>query len=138
MRRILIAEDDLTTRELLCVILQKNGFDVTAVADGNRAWEELDKDDSPDLVILDWYMPGHDGHELCMRIHEQDTDRARYVMILTSCKDANEREAVFACSADDVLTKPFQSDEVIRRIKLGFRILDLEAEVRRLSAERTR
>ena len=59
--RILIAEDDVTSRLILENMLTKWGYDVVTATDGHDAWKKLQKEDSPKLVILDWMMPGMEG-----------------------------------------------------------------------------
>ena len=65
--RILIAEDDATSRIVLATVLTKDGYDVTATDDGGAAWEVLQKPEAPRLAILDLMMPGIDGLELVRR-----------------------------------------------------------------------
>ena len=62
--RILVAEDQPVSRHLLAASLRKWGYDVVAVEDGTRAWATLQSHDAPQLVILDWLMPGMDGVEI--------------------------------------------------------------------------
>ena len=66
--KILVAEDDLTSRTLLKTILTSWGFEVSAVADGEEAWQVLSGASAPRLAILDWMMPGLDGLEVCRRV----------------------------------------------------------------------
>ncbi len=62
---ILIAEDDLTSRTVLESVLNKSGHQVTAVTNGQEAWDVLQQPDAPSLAILDWMMPGLDGSGTC-------------------------------------------------------------------------
>ena len=82
--RILIADDDLTSRTVLTSVLQKLDYNVTALPDGQSAWEALQQNDAPRLVILDWLMPGIDGVELCRRIRSRETDQPPYLILLTT------------------------------------------------------
>ena len=61
--KILIAEDDMTSRAMLRAVLAKWGYDVTVASDGEQAWAALLKPNAPDLAVLDWEMPGLDGAE---------------------------------------------------------------------------
>ena len=69
--KILVADDDLTTRILLSGLLPKWGHEACCVADGNEAWAALQKPEAPRLAILDWSMPGADGPDLCRRLRRQ-------------------------------------------------------------------
>ena len=89
--RILIAEDDVTSRLILENMLTKWGYDVVTATDGNDAWKKLQEEDSPKLVILDWMMPGMEGIEICRRIRENSKkeDQYTYVTLLTA-KESKE------------------------------------------------
>ena len=81
--RILIAEDDLTSRGILVAILKKWGYDPVAVEDGTAAWDALQRTDAPELVLLDWDMPGMSGLEVCRRLRETDSSHPAHVILLT-------------------------------------------------------
>jgi len=87
--KILIAEDDPTSRLLLDTVLKRKGYDVVAATDGIQAWELLQADDAPLIAILDWMMPGMDGSEVCKRLRAKQTSVQTYVILLTakSAKD---------------------------------------------------
>ena len=87
--RILIAEDDATSRKILAGYLKRWGYEVIPTADGHEAWEVLSGPDCPQLVILDWEMPGIDGDELCRRFRELDLGYYVYMVLLTG-KDLKE------------------------------------------------
>ena len=82
--RILIAEDDVTSRTILAAILQKWGYDPVTVGDGIAAWSIMQSTDAPNLAILDWDMPGMDGLEVCRRIRKTLTSNPPYLIILTA------------------------------------------------------
>ncbi len=82
--KLLIADDDLTSRVLLENLTRKWGWDPVVVEDGEAAWEILQQDNSPRLLLIDWEMPHLSGLALCKRIRlKLDTDPA-YIILLTS------------------------------------------------------
>ncbi len=84
IQRVLIAEDDPTSRRLLQVTLEKWGFEVEVCCDGHDAWQALQRDDAPQLAILDWMMPGIDGLEICRRLRALPQQRICYAVLLTA------------------------------------------------------
>jgi two-component system cell cycle response regulator len=123
----LIAEDDPIFRRILESWFKKWGYRVTAVENGLDAWEVLQREDAPQLAILDWMMPGMDGIELCRRIRSRNQGPYRYVLLLTAKDDKQDVVAGLEAGADDYLTKPFDVDELRARVRAGKRILDLQA-----------
>jgi two-component system cell cycle response regulator len=124
---VLIAEDDPIFRRILESWFKKWDYQVTAVENGVDAWEVLQREDAPQLVILDWMMPGMDGIELCRRIRSRDQGVYRYVLLLTAKDDKQDVIAGLEAGADDYLTKPFDVNELRARVRAGKRILDLQA-----------
>ena len=127
--KILIAEDDTTSRLLLGATLKKMGHDVTAARDGDEAWDLFQKEEFP-LLISDWMMPGREGPELCRLIRAAERSRYTCVLVLTA-RDGRESylEAMDA-GADDVITKPFDEDQLAARLRVAQRILDLHERLR--------
>jgi len=126
--RVLIAEDDGVTRLLLQHWLQSWGFEVTAVQDGNEAWEALERQPSPKLVIMDWMMPGIDGIELCRRMRSQ-AEYYRYVLMITARTDMAHVVHALESGADDCIAKPIEEHELRARIRVASRILTLQDEL---------
>jgi diguanylate cyclase (GGDEF)-like protein len=124
---VLIAEDDPIFRRILESWFKRWNYDVTAVDNGLAAWELLQQENSPQLAVLDWMMPGMDGVELCRRIRSHDQGPYRYVLLLTAKDDKQDMIAGLEAGADDYLTKPFDVDELRARVRAGKRILDLQA-----------
>lgn len=127
LNAVLIAEDDPIFRRILETWFKRWDYRVTAVANGMDAWELLQKQDAPELAILDWMMPGMDGIELCRRIRGIHNGPYRYVILLTAKDDKQDVVAGLEAGADDYLTKPFDVDELRARVRAGKRILDLQA-----------
>ena len=126
---VLVAEDDPIFRRLLQSRLQNWGYRVITVADGAEAWELLLQPDTPDLLILDWMMPGIDGLELCRRIRHKERDRYQYILLLTGKDEKQDIVKGLNAGADDYLTKPFDIGELEARLRAGKRILSLQQEL---------
>jgi len=124
---VLIAEDDPIFRRILESWFKRWDYQVTAVENGLDAWEILQKEDAPQLTVLDWMMPGLDGIELCRRVRSRDQGPYRYIILLTAKDEKQDLIAGLEAGADDYLTKPFDVDELHARVRAGKRILDLQA-----------
>jgi diguanylate cyclase (GGDEF)-like protein len=126
-RRILVAEDDAVYRRVLQALLQQANFEATVVSDGLQALEAARTPDAPRLLILDWLMPGLQGPEICRKLREDPPTELYQYMVLLSAKDgkADTVEGLEA-GADDYLTKPFDAQELLARIRAGMRILELQ------------
>jgi diguanylate cyclase (GGDEF)-like protein len=131
LNTVLIAEDDPIFRRILESWFKRWDYEAAAVENGVDAWEVLQKEDAPQLVILDWMMPEMDGIELCRRIRKRDQGTYRYVLLLTAKDDKQDVVAGLEAGADDYLTKPFDVDELHARVRAGKRILDLQAALLR-------
>jgi diguanylate cyclase (GGDEF)-like protein len=129
--RILIAEDDVTSRLILENMLTKWGYDVVSATDGNDAWKKLQEEDSPKLVILDWMMPGMEGTEICRKIREysKSEDQYTYVTLLTAKESKENIVTGMDAGADDYITKPFDMHELRVRVRAGQRIVQLQSEL---------
>lgn len=125
--KILVAEDETVSRELLTSLLTKWGYEVMPVADGDEAWRMFEEQDDLRIAILDWMMPGVDGITLCKRIRDKQEESGYiYTIILTARDDKEDALAGLAAGADDYITKPFNTEELHSRIKIGKRIVNLE------------
>jgi DNA-binding response OmpR family regulator len=124
LSRILVAEDDAISRELISSRLEKWGYEAIVTQNGLDALMALRKKDAPSIAILDWMMPDMDGLEVCRRIRE--VDRVLYIILLTARgSKANLLEGLRA-GADDYLVKPFDKDELHARILVGLRVMALQ------------
>jgi DNA-binding response OmpR family regulator len=123
--RILVAEDDAVSRELICARLTKWGYEVIVTQNGAEAMTALRKPDAPSLAILDWMMPDMDGLEICRRIRE--VDRVLYIILLTARGSKENVVEGLGAGADDYLIKPFDKDELHARILVGLRVMALQA-----------
>jgi phosphoserine phosphatase RsbU/P len=127
--RILIADDDDVSRLELEALLTRHGHEVTAVADGAEAWEILQGADPPRLVVLDWLMENMDGVEVCRRVRERPGLRDVYMILLTSRGDKEHLLAGLKAGANDYVTKPFDRDELLARVRLGEQMVGVQAEL---------
>ncbi len=127
--KILIAEDDPNTGQFLKIILNKVGYDVVLAINGNQAWEILQQEDSPKLVILDWMMPGISGVELCQKLRATNEHIRTYIILLTAKTEKNDVIIGLKAGADDYITKPFNRIELIARLKVGERSLEIQSQL---------
>lgn len=124
--KILIAEDNMTTRRILETILVKWNYDVISACDGNEAWEKLQEKDPPKLIILDWMMPGINGVEICRRLRHPDAVEPMYIILLTARDEKNDIVEGLGAGADDYIAKPFDKEELRARIDVGRRVVELQ------------
>jgi diguanylate cyclase (GGDEF)-like protein len=124
--RILLADDDAMSRKLLQRALERDGFDVVCVDNGQDAAKLMLAPDGPRIAILDWMMPGEDGPSVCRKIRSFDTNPYVYLILLTS-RVANEDVVMgLEAGADDYLIKPWNQEEMKARVRVGQRILQLQ------------
>jgi two-component system cell cycle response regulator len=126
---VLIAEDDAICRRVLQNRLANWGYRVITTENGVDAWEILRQDNAPDLLILDWMMPGIDGPELCRRIREKQHPIYPYILLVTGKDDTQDVVRGLEAGADDYLSKPFDPTELRARLQVGKRILSLQHEL---------
>lgn len=124
--RILIAEDEPDSRQLLQILIGKWGYEPAPARDGAEAWEALQQKDAPPLVLLDIMMPKMDGLEVCRRAKQMQTPVPFYIIMLTAKTLPREIVSGLDAGADDYLIKPFDPHELRARIKVGERILELQ------------
>ncbi len=127
--RILIAEDEPVSRLRLERMLGRWGYDVTAVGDGDTAWQKLTGDGAPRLAILDWEMPGRDGVSICRELRQLENAPYVYIILLTARTDLDHLVEALNEGADDYLSKPFEPHELEARLRAGKRIVQLQWEL---------
>ena len=127
--KILVAEDDFTSRTILETILTRWGYTVLLASDGHEAWETIQCIDAPGLCLIDWMMPGIDGLDLCRRIRCLEVSVPPYVVLLTSRSEPGEIVEGLRAGADDYVTKPFNNEELRARIGVGKRVVQLQREL---------
>jgi diguanylate cyclase (GGDEF)-like protein len=127
--KILIAEDDVTSRAMLAAVLKKWGFDPVVTEDGSAAWQAMQTPDAPQLVIVDWNMPKMDGREFCRRVRQMQTSNPPYILLLTSRGEMRDIVQGLDAGANDYVTKPYHGEELQARLRVGRRMLDLQAEL---------
>jgi two-component system cell cycle response regulator len=127
--KILIAEDDVTSRILLKRVLESWGYEVTATKDGAEALQALQGEAAPRLAILDWMMPGMDGVDVCRRVRARETLQPTYIILLTALGDKESVVTGLNAGADDYVGKPYDPDELHARLEVGRRLVELNDEL---------
>jgi len=115
--RILIAEDDFTSRNMLAAMLKNGGHEVVGTTNGSEAWHELQKPDAPKLVILDWMMPVMDGLEVVRRVRAMQSPQPPHIIMLTSKDGKADVISGLDAGADDYFAKPFDSGVAGRHVQ---------------------
>jgi two-component system phosphate regulon response regulator PhoB len=113
--RILIVEDEEALVTLLRYNLEAAGYDVDTVTRGDEADVRL-KESTPDVVILDWMLPGLSGIELCRRLRTRPETKTLPIIMLTARGEESERVRGLATGADDYIVKPFSVPELLARV----------------------
>ena len=118
--RILIVEDEPAIAELIAVNLRHSGFDPVVAGDSVSAQRELDAV-LPDVILLDWMLPGQSGLALARHWRKQPRTRGIPILMLTARGDEPDKIAGLDAGADDYITKPFSTQELLARIRAVLR-----------------
>jgi DNA-binding response OmpR family regulator len=124
--KILIIDDERICRSLLTRVLAKGGHDVVETVNGAEAWQVLQQPNAPRLVILDWMMPEMDGLEVLRRVRSQPTHCPPYIVMLTSRGANADILTGLSAGANDYLTKPAEPAELLSRVEVGRRTIDMQ------------
>src|SRR5580658_5194785 len=119
--RALIVDDDEFTQELLRDLLEQLGHEVELAANGAQALEKL-RGGNIRLVITDWEMPAMNGLDLCRAVRREDLSGYVYLIMLTAREGAQSRIEGLGAGADDFLSKPLDSEELLVCMKTAERI----------------
>ncbi len=120
MSRVLVVEDEPAIAELISINLRHAGYDVTIASDADQAQIEVDGV-LPDLVVLDWMLPGQSGLVLAKRWRGQARTRELPIIMLTARAEEGDMISGLDAGADDYLTKPFSTNELLARIRAVLR-----------------
>jgi len=133
-KSILIIEDEAAIREMVSFALSKAGFSLAEASDAAEA-EAMMAEKLPDLILLDWMLPGMSGIELARRLKRDEYSRAVPIIMLTARSEEDDRVGGLEAGADDYITKPFSPRELVARIKAVLRRARPEGEAETMEAD---
>lgn len=125
---LLLVEDNPNNIKVIFNFLKECGFRVLVAKSGENALEKL-QDVTPDLILLDVMMPGINGFETCRRIKEDPKNSDIPIIFMTALADTDNKVKGFGLGAVDYITKPFQQEEVLARVKLHLQLRNLTQEL---------
>jgi len=115
MTKILIAEDQDDLRDMIAQTLRLSGYEVTTTDDGERAYQQA-KSTQPDLIILDYKLPGLSGSQVCKRLKAMDGFSNTPILIISSYGNPRYMEASLEAGAQEFIRKPFELADLIDRV----------------------
>ncbi|NOQ82262.1 MAG: phosphate regulon transcriptional regulatory protein PhoB [Methylophaga sp.] len=121
---ILVVEDDVAIRDMLCFSLRHSGFECESVGDAEKGLDWL-KNQQPELILLDWMLPGIDGIEFIRRLRSVESWASIPVIMLTAKGESEDMVKGLSVGADDYINKPFSPPELMARIKAVMRRCNL-------------
>ena len=124
---VIIAEDDPVSRALISAMVKKWGFRTIETRDGYEAMAAIRAQEGAALAILDWVMPGMDGLEVCRSVRA--SEKMIYIVMLSVRGGTENLVEGLEGGADDYLVKPFDRNELLARLKVGLRVLDLQTSL---------
>lgn len=119
-KRILIVEDEVSIRDMVAFALRKAGMDAIHAGDAREAQLAI-SEQVPDLILLDWMLPGSSGLELARRLRREELSREIPIIMLTARGEEMDRVNGLEAGVDDYVVKPFSTRELIARIKAVLR-----------------
>jgi signal transduction histidine kinase len=133
---ILVVDDTPANLEVVCEILGDAGYEVITAISGDRALKRV-KSHPPDLILLDVQMPGIDGFETCQRLKADPTTANIPIIFMTALSDADSKVKGFVLGAVDYITKPFQEQELLARVKTHLQLRQLTKNLEQRVVEKT-
>ena len=127
--QILIAEADEPSRSMLQVLLESWGYQTVLAKDGNEVWKIITGTEAPELMLLDWEMPGCSGLELCQKIRANLAERPPYLMLLTARDNIDDIALGLDSGANDYIAKPFTEAILSARIRVGARVMSTQQKL---------
>ncbi|MBD2779550.1 phosphate regulon transcriptional regulator PhoB [Xenorhabdus sp. 42] len=125
VKRILVVEDEVPIREMVCFVLEKNGYQAVEAENYDAAISRL-SEPYPDLVLLDWMLPGGSGVQIIKQMKRDNDTKMIPVIMVTARAEEDDRVCGLDAGADDYITKPFSPKELIARVKAVLRRTSLE------------
>jgi two-component system cell cycle response regulator len=126
--RVLVAEDSVIYRKLIESALA-NHYELVFVNDGESAWDVVQQPDPPKLLLFDWVLPELDGIELCRKIRDRLWDHYPYIVLLTARSGEADLLMAMDAGVDEFIKKPFSAPELLARLKVGSRIVELHQQL---------
>jgi len=118
--RVLVVEDEAPIREMLCFVLEQKGYEPVEAADFGQALQKL-VEPFPELILLDWMLPGGSGIQLIKQLKQDEMTRQIPVVMLTARGEEEDKVRGLEVGADDYITKPFSPKELMARLKAVMR-----------------
>ncbi|RXJ73158.1 phosphate regulon transcriptional regulatory protein PhoB [Veronia nyctiphanis] len=119
-RRILVVEDEAPIREMLCFVLEQKGYEAVEADDYNSALEKI-CEPYPELILIDWMLPGGSGINLIKHLKRDELTRQIPLVMLTARGEEEDKVRGLEVGADDYITKPFSPKELMARLKAVMR-----------------
>lgn len=123
--RVLIVDDDATTRRALCSIVSHSGWTPVPIENGRMALQALAEPGGPRLALVDWMMPDLSGLEVCQEARRVHTTNPPYLLLITVRNSSADVVAGLDAGADDYLIKPINTAELRARVRVGLRTVEL-------------
>ena len=132
--KILVAEDDVISRKLLCTTLEQFGHSVVAFPNGQEAWDAFDAEPYR-VIVSDWLMPKMDGLEFCRRVRNRvDTEYTYFILLTANAHGKENYLEAMQSGIDDFLPKPLDRDTIWMRLRVAERILRFATQISQLEA----
>ncbi len=129
MKRILVAEDEDVIRDFVVINLKRSGYDVVDVSDGDKALKVFEEENGNfDIVLLDIMMPGSDGFAVCKKIREASNSIG--IILLSAKTQEMDKVGGLMLGADDYITKPFSTSELVARVDAIYRRVSMSSPVK--------
>jgi len=131
---ILIVDDDLSARQTLSALMEREGYEVRCAPSGQTALM-FAQEEAPDLILLDIRLPDVDGFQVCQRLKENRRTCDTPVIFISALEEMEDKIKGFVAGGVDYITKPFQVEEVLARVETHLALRRLQKQIKGQNAE---